>query len=283
MSYISHLLLVDNYIFYSFWHHHHHNDTFVTGLVLGSLDAYHFQKTVNLLRSRFGFIYLWFYWNPPSYVTHSKWARCFLNCYICNYFHEFLLKFIYQTQLSHSRFVQSICSLGLDSFLETCWLLSIPYLRSQLALSHTPSKGWASAVSLTILNSEKIMASFTTSGLWWIVPTWGMKSGLYSRCLKEPGNTGCKCIRGIRWMPLGMKYGSEKELTEFSSFLSLMDCSIAWWFHMTCLEEAAAFSSEAQPVWEHITLHLLSILPYFISPFPLNLAALGLYLPLLVS
>lgn len=178
---------------------------------------------MNLFRSRFGFIYLWFYWNPLSYVTHSKWARCFLNCYICNYFHEFLLNFMYQTQLSHSRFAQSICSLGLDSFLGTCWLLSIPYLPSQLALSHTSSKGWASAVSLTILNSKKIMASFTTSGFWWIVPTWGMKSGLHSRCLKEPGNTGCKCIRGIRWMPLGMKYGSEKELKDIVFFLPLLN------------------------------------------------------------
>ena len=157
---LNQLSLLGALIFHSFWHHCHQNDIFVIGfwycLVQGCLDTDPFQKTVNFLRSRFGFTYLWFYGNPPFHVIQvSKWARCLSNRYLCNYLHEFLLNFMYQTLLSVSRFAQSICSLGHDTFLETSWLLSIPYFLSLLALSHTSSKGRVSAGSLAILNSDR--------------------------------------------------------------------------------------------------------------------------------
>ena len=120
------------------------------------------------------------------------------------------------------------------------------------------------------------MVSLTTSELWWILPTWGMKFGFCSRCPKVSGNTSCKWSWGIRWMSLEIKYGDEKGLTvHFPSFLSLMDCSMAQWFHMTCWEKNTAFFLWCSwPAWEHTILYLLSILPYFISLLSLDLAAL---------
>lgn len=61
----------------------------------------------------------------------------------------------------------------------------------------------------------------------------------------------------------------------FSSFLTLMDCSTAWWFHMTCLEEAATFSHEGL---DSLGTYHLVFSPYFISLFSSSLAALG-FLP----
>ena len=47
-------------------------------------------------------------------------------------------------------------------------------------------------------------------------------------------------------MPREIRYGDEKGLTaRFSSFLSLMDCSMAPWIHMTCWEKSTAFFCDA--------------------------------------
>lgn len=82
------------------------------------------------------------------------------------------------------------CFLGLDSFLETCCLLSIPYLLSLLALSPPSSKGWASAVSLIILREDHGLFYY-----FWVMmncPNVGHESSFYSRCLKVPGNISYK-------------------------------------------------------------------------------------------
>ena len=44
------------------------------------------------------------------------------------------------------------------------------------------------------------MVCLTTSELWWILPTWSMKFGFYSRCPKVSGNTSCKWSWEIRWI-----------------------------------------------------------------------------------
>lgn len=169
--------------------------------------------------------------------------------------------------------------------LDPWWLLedllvTAPWqdLLSPLAPSDTLSDGQVPAGSLTILDSEKPMASFTTSALWWTISTWGMKSGFCSRWPKVPGYTNCKCSgRGGCENASWGEIRDEKELADTFLFLPLLDEL----FHSMVVPYDLSRRSSRIFFWSSgqigSTLYLLSILPYFISLFLLNLTALGVY------
>ena len=93
---------------------------------------------------------------------------------------------------------------------------------------------WLSATLLVIRASDHTRltdtkSSFTTSGLWWTIPTWSITSGLCSRWPKVPSSQDYKCSWGMRWTPLRMKCGHEKELTDTFLFFPHLDgqfCSL---------------------------------------------------------
>lgn len=105
-----------------------------------------------------------------------------------------------------------------------------------------------------------------------------MKSGFCSQWSKVPGNTNYACRWGIRWMPLRMKYGDEKELTDLFLFLPLLDelfCSMVLPYDLSGRSSRIFLWNSGQ--LGNTPRCFLSILPYFMSLFLFNLSALGFY------